>query len=188
VRFGLDLPTSGAYADPRLLAALANDAEAAGWDGVFLQDTFSGHAPVCDPWIALALLAASTSRIPLCVLMTAFPRRRPWQVARQATTIDHLSGARLIVGAALGYAEQDFTPFGDPWDLGTRARTLDEALAVVTGLWWGRPYTFEGTHYRLRDALLRPRPMQQRGSPSGSPPAGRTGLRCAVARSGTAST
>lgn len=67
MKFGLDLPTSGAYADAKALAALAVDAEAAGWDGVFLQDTFSGDAPVCDPWIAMALVAASTSRIRLGV-------------------------------------------------------------------------------------------------------------------------
>jgi alkanesulfonate monooxygenase SsuD/methylene tetrahydromethanopterin reductase-like flavin-dependent oxidoreductase (luciferase family) len=161
VKFGLDLPTSGAYADAKALAGLAVDAEAAGWDGVFLQDTFSGDAPVCDPWIAMALVAASTSRIRLGVLMTAFPRRRPWQIARHATTLDHLSGGRLIVGAALGYAEQDFTPFGEPWDLMNRARMLDEGLDVVTGVWSGQPYTFEGSHYTLRDALLGPPPLQQ---------------------------
>jgi alkanesulfonate monooxygenase SsuD/methylene tetrahydromethanopterin reductase-like flavin-dependent oxidoreductase (luciferase family) len=161
MRFGLDLPVSGAYADPQLLAALAGDAEAAGWEGVFLQDTFSTDVPACDPWAALTLVANSTSRIRIGVFLTALPRRRPWQVARQATTIDHLSGGRLIFGSAVGYAERDFAPFGESWDLSRRARMLDEGLTVITGLWSGEPYTFRGEHYDLRAALLRPQPVQQ---------------------------
>lgn len=100
----------------QLLADLAGEAESAGWNGFFLQDTLSGDVPTVDPWLALAVVAARTERILLGVLLTALARRRLWLVARQATTIDHLSGGRLVFGAALGYNEQDFGPFGDTFD------------------------------------------------------------------------
>lgn len=160
MKFGLDVPVAGEYADPQLLGDLAADAEAAGWDGVFLQDTLSLDVPACDPWTALAVVAARTSSISLGVFMTAVTRRRPWLLARQATTIDHLSSGRLIMGAALGYAEQDFAPFGETWDPRARAVMVDEALTVMTGLWSGEPYSFHGEHYHLDRALLRPGPLQ----------------------------
>lgn len=160
MRFGLDVPIGGEYADPRLLAELAYDAEQAGWDGFFLQDGLAGGVPMIDPWIGLAAVALRTERMRIGVFLTPLPRRRPWEVARQATTIDRLSGGRLIFGGALGHSEVDFTPFGDVWDARVRAERLDEALDVVTGLWGGEPYSYAGRHFRLDQAQLQPTPVQ----------------------------
>ncbi|MBM7786030.1 LLM class flavin-dependent oxidoreductase [Tenggerimyces flavus] len=160
MRFGLDVPIDGSYADPRLLADLAYDAEAAGWDGFFLQDGLGGPKRAIDPWIGLTAVTLRTERVKLGVFLTPLPRRRPGEVAMQAATIDHLSGGRLIFGAAVGHAEHDFVPFGDAWDLRVRAQQLDEALEVVAGLWTGRPFSFEGTHFRLTDAQIAPPPLQ----------------------------
>jgi len=160
VRFGLDVPVNGQYADPRLLAELAADAEAAGWDGFFLQDVLQSLDPVADPWICIAAAALRTHQVRLGVFLTPLTRRRPWQVARQAATIDQLSAGRLLFGAALGYSELDFTPFGETWDARIRAEQLDEALEIVAGLWSGSSYSFAGRHYRLQDVVLRPRPRQ----------------------------
>lgn len=161
LNFGLDVPVSGDYADPRLLASLASDAEQAGWDGVFVQEVLSLPEPAVDPWIALAAIALCTERIRIGCFMTPLARRRPWQVARQAATIDRLSGGRLTFGAGLGYAEDDFTPFGEEWDPVIRAQKLDEALDVLVGLWRGTPFSYAGTHHRIGRALLRPSPSQQ---------------------------
>ena len=158
MRFGLDVPVSGDYADPRLLGDLAAEAEASGWDGFFLQDTLSLDAPACDPW--LTAVALRTERIRIGVLMTALSRRRPWLVARQAVTVDRLSGGRLVFGAALGYTERDFTPFGEEWGPRLRAERLDEALEVIAGLWGNADYSFSGSHYRLDHAVLLPGPQQ----------------------------
>lgn len=65
MRFGLDVPVSGAYADLRLLSDLAAEAESAGWDGVFLQDVLHSADPVADPWVALAAVALRTRRVQL---------------------------------------------------------------------------------------------------------------------------
>lgn len=160
MRFGLDVPVDGPYADPRLLARLAGEAEAAGWDGFFVQDVLSSTDPVADPWVALTAVVLATSRMTVGSMLTPLPRRRPAEVARQTVTLDRLSGGRLVFGAGLGYAEHDFTPFGDQWDIRLRAAQLDEALDVVAGLWSGEPFSYAGTHYRLDRALLRPGPQQ----------------------------
>lgn len=161
MKYGLDVPVGGAYADPELLADLAVGAEGAGWDGFFLQDTLSLDVPAVDPWLALAVVASRTRRIRLGVFLTPLSRRRPWQVARQATTIDRLSEGRLTLGAGLGYDARDFIPFGEAWEPRTRAQRLDEGLDVITGLWRGQPFSYSGTHYRLDEAILRPGPVQQ---------------------------
>jgi alkanesulfonate monooxygenase SsuD/methylene tetrahydromethanopterin reductase-like flavin-dependent oxidoreductase (luciferase family) len=161
VKFGLDVPVTGAYADVHCLVDLAVEAEAAGWDGFFLQDVFSGPEQAVDPWVSLGAIAVATRRLRLGVFLTPLPRRQPWEVARQALTIDHASGGRLIFGAALGFDEREFTNFGLDPDPKVRAAQLDESLDVLTGLWSGEPYTASGDHYGLRDAQLLPKPLQQ---------------------------
>lgn len=160
MRFGLDVPIGGQYADPRLLGDLAAEAEQAGWDGFFLQDGLAAPHPMIDPWIGLTVVALRTERMRIGIFLTPLPRRRPWEVARQSTTIDHLSGGRLIFGGALGHDEIDFTPFGDEWDARVRAEQLEEALEVIAGLWRGEPYSLSGRHYQLHQAHMRPTPAQ----------------------------
>jgi alkanesulfonate monooxygenase SsuD/methylene tetrahydromethanopterin reductase-like flavin-dependent oxidoreductase (luciferase family) len=164
MRYGLDIPTTGEYADAGLLAELAFEAEQAGWDGFFIWDVMfaEGNAdvPAADPWIALAAIAMRTSRIKIGALLTPLPRRRPWQVARETATLDRLSGGRLVFGAGSGYQALDFTPFGEDYDPRIRAEKLDEGLEVLKGLWSGKPYSFQGKHYSLQQAQLLPVPLQ----------------------------
>ena len=164
MRYGLDIPTAGEYADPLTLADLAVEAEEAGWDGFFLWDVLFAqgdmHTPVVDPWIALAAIASRTQRIRIGAFLTPLPRRRPWQVARQTVTLDRLSNGRLIFGAALGYQALDFTVFGEDFDLKRRAEQLDEGLAILQGLWSGDVFSFHGAHYQVEDALFLPKPLQ----------------------------
>jgi alkanesulfonate monooxygenase SsuD/methylene tetrahydromethanopterin reductase-like flavin-dependent oxidoreductase (luciferase family) len=164
MRFGLDIPTTGDYADPRILADLAADAEDAGWDGFFVWDIIFAEGdprvPVADPWLALTAVALRTRRIRLGAMLTPLPRRLPWEVARQTATLDRLSDGRLVFGAGLGYQALDFTPFGQSFDPKTRAAQLDEGLAILQGLWTGAPFTFHGAHYTLDDVTMRPTPAQ----------------------------
>src|SRR4029079_18616814 len=92
--------------DPGAVVALAEEAEAAGWDGFFLWDhllwTAPQPEPVADTWTLLSAIAARTTRMTLGPLITPLPRRRPWTVARQALTVDHLSGGRLVLGVGIG--------------------------------------------------------------------------------------
>ena len=167
MRYAVNLPNGGEepYADPIALAELAVEAEAAGWDGFFLWDHIllaRGGPPVVDPWIALAAAAARTQRITLGPVVTALPRRRPWKVAREAVSLDRLSQGRAILGVGLGYPpEVELEPFGEELDLRVRAQMLDEALAIIDGLWTGRPFSFTGKHYQLAEVTFRPPPVQQ---------------------------
>ncbi|GHO83134.1 LLM class flavin-dependent oxidoreductase [Dictyobacter formicarum] len=164
MKYGLDIPTAGAFADPRKLADLAAEAEEAGWHGFFLWDTIfmPGHPelPVVDPWIALATIAMRTQRVKLGAFLTPLPRRRPWQVARESVGLDYLSNGRLIFGAALGYHDLDFIPFGETFDPRIRAEKLDEGLTVLNGLWGGEVFSFQGKHYQIHDVSLLPKPLQ----------------------------
>lgn len=162
MRFGLDTPTTGAYADPRALATLAAEAEAAGWDGFFVWDIlFGGEAePVADPWVAMTAVALATTRIRVGTLATPLARRRPWLVARAAATLDHLSAGRVTLIAGLGHNPRDFSAFGEDDAPGARARALDESLDVLGGLLSGQPYSHQGQHYTLDDVTLLPTPIQ----------------------------
>jgi alkanesulfonate monooxygenase SsuD/methylene tetrahydromethanopterin reductase-like flavin-dependent oxidoreductase (luciferase family) len=166
MRFGLHLPNFGPLGDPTILASLAADAEAAGWDGFFLWDHILGdpdwREPMVDPWIALAAAATNTAKIRLGALVTAVPRRRPWQLAREMTTLDHLSGGRLVVGVGLGNpAEAEFAHFGEEPSARHRARLLDEGLAILAGLWSGEPFAFDGEEFHLRETIFLPTPVQR---------------------------
>ncbi len=160
MKYGLDVPSTGEYADPRKLADLAREAEAAGWDGFFVWDAMVSDEPILDPWIALAAIAMQTQRIAIGAFMTAMPRRRPWKVARETVTLDHLSNGRLVFGAGLGFQELDFTAFGEEANIQVRAEKLDESLAILAGLWTGESFRFDGKHYQVSGITLLPRPVQ----------------------------
>jgi alkanesulfonate monooxygenase SsuD/methylene tetrahydromethanopterin reductase-like flavin-dependent oxidoreductase (luciferase family) len=166
VKFGLDVGTTGRFSDARLLAGLAADAEAAGWDGFFIWDILLGGSqaapePVVDPWVALTAIALATSRIRFGAFMTPLARRRPWDVARCVASLDQLSGGRIILGAGLGYREDEFAAIGEDTAAVVRAGKLDEGLAIIDQLWRGRPVTFTGQHYRFGPAAILPAPCQK---------------------------
>jgi alkanesulfonate monooxygenase SsuD/methylene tetrahydromethanopterin reductase-like flavin-dependent oxidoreductase (luciferase family) len=118
--------------------------------------------PVVDPWAVLAVIATSTSRVKIGPMIAQVARRRPWEVARQVITLDHLSQGRFILGAGLGYAaEADFGHFGLPTDARARADLLDESLQVIAGLCSGQPFEHQGREYTIRETLFRPGPIQQ---------------------------
>ncbi len=100
---GVAVPNSGAYFHPLIAAKLASDAEAAGWDGFFIQTLhpFAG-LPVVDPWVALSAIALNTRRLRLGTLAVSPPGSAPVILARQAVSLDHLSSGRLILGVESG--------------------------------------------------------------------------------------
>ncbi|HEY7043387.1 MAG TPA: LLM class flavin-dependent oxidoreductase [Nocardioidaceae bacterium] len=166
MRYGLDITAAGPWGRPDRIAELATLAERSGWDGVFCEDYIcfpgEGTDPVdtYDVWITLALVAQATTRVTLGTMVTPVPRRRPWVLASQALTVDHLSSGRLVLGVGLGDPEpRNFASFGEVTDLAERAGMLDEALDIVARLWTGQRVSFEGRHYRIHDAQLRPRPV-----------------------------
>jgi alkanesulfonate monooxygenase SsuD/methylene tetrahydromethanopterin reductase-like flavin-dependent oxidoreductase (luciferase family) len=90
---------------------MAREAEASGWDGVFTYDGVS----ICefqtyDPWVLLGAMATVTERVTLGAMVFALARRRPWKVAREALTIDHLSNGRLVLPVGLGATDEAASP------------------------------------------------------------------------------
>lgn len=169
MRYGLEVPNCGEYADARLLATLAAEAEATGWDGFFLWDhiataaspftSSTGRDPIIDPWIALTAIAMRTERLRIGPLVTPLPRRRPWKLARETVTLDQLSGGRLTLGLGAGFpgiAADEFRRFGEPDDPRIRAAKFDEGLDVLAGLWSGEPFHYDGAHYQIRETVCVP--------------------------------
>jgi alkanesulfonate monooxygenase SsuD/methylene tetrahydromethanopterin reductase-like flavin-dependent oxidoreductase (luciferase family) len=166
MKYALALPNGGA--NPRTLVEFAALAEDAGWDGVFLEDyiVWQGDqgTPTHDPWVLLAAMAMQTNHIRLGTQVTPLVRRRPWKVAREAVTLDHLSNGRVILGVGLGddvSADVSFSGFGESMDRKQRAQMLDEALNVIVGLWSGEPFSFQGVHYQVNRLKFLPRPVQK---------------------------
>jgi alkanesulfonate monooxygenase SsuD/methylene tetrahydromethanopterin reductase-like flavin-dependent oxidoreductase (luciferase family) len=170
MKYGLYLPTGGECGDPRFLVDLAQLAEAAGWDGVFLEDyiVYQGEAaePTCDPWVALAAMAVTTQHVRLGTAVTPLARRRPWKVAREAAAVDQLSDGRMILGVGLGdvgdsiVSDASFTHFGEVTDRRRRAEMLDEGLDVIIGLWTGEAFEYRGKHFTVDSVTFLPKPVQ----------------------------
>jgi alkanesulfonate monooxygenase SsuD/methylene tetrahydromethanopterin reductase-like flavin-dependent oxidoreductase (luciferase family) len=171
MQYGLSLPNGGSWGRPRVSADLAQLAEDSGWDGVFLEDyiVWQSHqdTPTYDPWITLAAMAMQTKHIRLGTMVTPLARRRPWKLAREAVSLDYLSNGRFILGVGLGDtgesvdADISFTHFGERMQARERARMLDEALDVLTRLWSGEPFHYDGRYYQVKEVTFLPRPIQK---------------------------
>jgi len=144
--------------EARAAAEHARVAEAAGWDGFFVWDPVWGE----DAWVTMSAIAMLTERIRFGTMITPLSRRRPWKLAGETATLDRLSGGRLILSVGLGAIETGFIQFGEVTDRKTRAELLDEGLEILTGLWRGQPFHFEGKHYHVKQTdFLPPLPPQQ---------------------------
>ncbi|HMF04920.1 MAG TPA: LLM class flavin-dependent oxidoreductase [Acidimicrobiia bacterium] len=161
---GVFLPPFGSFGEPATLIDLAVAADEAGWDGFFLWDHLVHRVdgPYVDAWIALAAVAARTEHVRIGPLVTPLPRRRPWKVAREAASLDHLSRGRLVLGVGIGTDHsREFSAFGEAADDRTRAELLDEGLEIVAKLWAGEPAHHAGVHFHVDGAEFLPRPLQQ---------------------------
>jgi alkanesulfonate monooxygenase SsuD/methylene tetrahydromethanopterin reductase-like flavin-dependent oxidoreductase (luciferase family) len=146
-----------AYGDARAAAELAARAEEHGWDGFFVWESIWG----IDAWAMLAAAAMTTERIRLGTMLTPLPRRKPWDVAGQASTVDNLSDGRVILSVGLGVTGEDrFWLFEDDPGRKVRAELMDESLAMLQHLWRDQPFDFHGKHYRSRklETLVPPAP------------------------------
>ena len=148
----------------------ATHAESTGWDGVWFADHFMPNAPVGDPandgptnecWTVMAGLAAAVPRLRLGTLVCGNTYRHPAVLAKQASTVDLVSGGRLILGLGAGWQENEHHAYGIPfYDVKTRMNMLEEACQVVKGLFTEERVNFSGEHYTLTDAPLAPKPAQ----------------------------
>lgn len=170
LRSALWLPLFDDLADPKVVAQLAAEAEAAGWDGCFVWDQLCWRAPVrqvADPWIALAAMATATQRLRLGPMVTPLPRRRPAKVVRETATLDRLSRGRLILGVGIGSDRfaAELSKTGEQLDNRRRGEMLDESLEILASAWSGKPVHHDGENYTIDDIAFLPRPVQSPGVP-----------------------
>jgi alkanesulfonate monooxygenase SsuD/methylene tetrahydromethanopterin reductase-like flavin-dependent oxidoreductase (luciferase family) len=160
MRFGL----VGSYGSVAQTLRLAQEAEAAGWDGFFTWDGISvGPMDTWDPWALLGALAVRTERVRLGAMIFPLARRRPWKVARETLTVDHLSGGRLVLPVGLGAVDDGgfARVSGEATTARERADRLDDALAILERAWTGERFSYAGRHHTVTDLQFRPQPVQQ---------------------------
>jgi probable F420-dependent oxidoreductase len=172
MRIGFGLPVSGSWATPANVAGFAERAEALSYDSLWAfhrlivstdQDLDPVYRSVLDPLSALAFAAARTSRIRLGVAVVNLPFVSPTYLAKQASTVDFLSGGRLDLGLGTGWSPAEFAATGSsPQRRGART---EEYLAVLRTLWADEVSAFEGEFYTVPPARMRPAPAQRPGPP-----------------------
>lgn len=172
MRIGFGAPVAGAWASPENLARFAQQAEELGYDSLWTfqrllvgrdQQLDPVYSSVLDPVLALAYAAAGTSRVRLGAAVVNLPFISPTYLAKQAATLDVLSGGRLELGLGLGWSADEFAATGATTERrGKRAR---EYIAVLRTLWNDEVSSFDGEFYTVPPARMDPRPVQPGGPP-----------------------
>ena len=182
MKFGVAFANVGPFVGPDEAVGLAQAAEAAGFESIWTVDHVvvpagyqskypydpsgklpSGEATVFpDPLIWLAYVAARTSILRLGTGILIVPQRNPLVLAKELATLDHLSGGRMILGAGIGWLEEEFEALGVPF--AGRGQRTEEAIAAMRALWSQESASYESSTTNFRDCFLRPQP------PSGTIP------------------
>ncbi len=183
MKIGLHALGIGAGAQPGVIAATGRAAEAAGlatlWAGehVIMVDEPASHYPYAsdgriavpaaadwlDPLLALTYAAAATDRIGLATGVLLLPEHNPLIVAKQAATLDLLSGGRFALGAGIGWSAEEYAALGVPF--ARRGARLTEYVAAMRQLWTCDVASFDGQFVRFRDVRSYPKPVRDRQIP-----------------------
>ena len=173
VKLGVLLPTRGLLLGDRppkdagLVLKLAQKVEAAGLDSVWVGDSLTAK-PRLEPLTTLAALAGVTNKVRLGTAVLLAALRHPLLLAQTMATVDLISGGRLVIGAGVGGA---FNPLQQQEWVGAgvvpaqRARRLEEIIQIIQKLSSGKPVTFSGKHFNLKEVVMEPRPAQPGGVP-----------------------
>ena len=166
IRFGIHAGPQNATFDQ--LLELWQRSEALDYDWVSVFDHFmpifgpDPDGPCFEGVTLMAALAAHTSKIRVGMLVTGVTYRHPAVAANMAATIDHISGGRAEYGVGAAWFEKEHDQYGIPFPrIGVRMDMLDEACHVIRGLWTEERFSFEGKHFRLTDAQMEPKPLQE---------------------------
>ena len=169
MRIRIGTGVSSQRTDWPALRDVAIAAERAGLDSLWtwdhlLADEGPWEQPILEGWSVLAAWAAVTERATLGLLVAANTFRNPGLTAKLATTLDHLSGGRAVLGIGGGWFDREHEAFGIDFGsgFGERLDRLDEAVMLIRRLLDGERVTHEGRFYTMRDALVEPRPLQAR--------------------------
>ncbi len=173
-RLGYQIPnfTYPDTANADLLGAIvaqAKEAEEAGFDRVLVMDHFyqlpgigAPDEPMLECYTLLSALAQHTSSVRLSALVTGNTYRNPTLLAKEITTLDHVSGGRATLGIGAGWFELEHQSLG--YEFGTftdRFEKLEEALQIIVPMLRGEPVSLDGKHYQVTDAVNSPPPVSR---------------------------
>jgi F420-dependent oxidoreductase-like protein len=165
IRFGVQTaPQQISWAE---LRETWQEVETLGFDTLWVNDHLlpsvgPPDAANLEGWTMLGAMAALTTNVRIGVMVASNTFRHPAILAKMATTVDHISGGRLILGIGSGYFVQEHQVYGIPLYTHTRrARQLEEALQVIRELWSEENASFTGTYYQLANAPFAPKPLQK---------------------------
>jgi probable F420-dependent oxidoreductase len=180
MQFGLWFCNTGRYVDAKEAIALAQAAEAAGFESLWtVEHTIvpAGYAsaypydasgkmpggrddlPLPDPLIWMAFVAAATTSIKLATGILILPQHNPVLAAKQIATLDHLSLGRVLLGIGVGWLREEFAALGVPFQ--QRGARTDEAIAAMRELWSADKPSFEGRFVTFKEAYCRPQPVNK---------------------------
>jgi len=171
LRIGAKVPNSGPLPASLGIGAMAAELERAGFDSLWVSDhivmpaaisspypfaadgkvTWPTDAPYIDAMIALTAIAAATHRVRIGTAVLVLPLRQPVVLAKQAASVDVLSGGRLDLGVGAGWLAEEFAALNVPF--AGRGERLDEWIKVLRAVWTGAPEPFAGRHYTLPAGL-----------------------------------
>jgi probable F420-dependent oxidoreductase len=157
--------------EPKRFRDIAQTVEGLGYDLIMFPDHVVAEGPggridpkalAYDPISIAVLVAEATKRIRVGHLVLCNLFRHPVMTAQALMTLDHVSGGRSVAGIGTGWTETEFRQTGIPFPpITERLKMLDEALTCIRSLWTKETTTFDGTYYKLRDAILWPKPIQK---------------------------
>jgi F420-dependent oxidoreductase-like protein len=152
--------------DYPVMEAFWRAADDLGFHSVANYDHFYGlvdhTVPTWEGWTSLAAMAAVVRRARVSCMVTGVTYRNPAVLAKMAVTVDHISGGRLDFGLGAGWHEAEHDGYGIEFPgAAERVAMLDEALTIIRRLWTEETVTFDGTHYRVHDAIANPKPLQR---------------------------
>ena len=168
-QIGVQLPEVERFVPWPEYLDLARRVEAAGFDSVWVGDHLIYDLPdgstrgPYEAWTTLAAIAAVTERVELGPLVASASFHAPAMLAKQAATVDAISGGRLILGLGAGWNRREYDAFGFPYD--QRVSRFDEALAIIAPLLREGRTTFHGRFHHVDDCVLDPKPVRAGGPP-----------------------
>jgi alkanesulfonate monooxygenase SsuD/methylene tetrahydromethanopterin reductase-like flavin-dependent oxidoreductase (luciferase family) len=179
LKFSVSVPHGkpGLYTDYEMIKNAALECERLGCDTIYVsdhmvprpntpypeQDEYDLDVPYFECWTLLSALAVETSKVNLgtFTLCNSF-RQPPSLLAKMASTLDHISNGRLILGIGAGYNEKEYDMYGLPYPhKSVRLRQLNEAIQVIKLMWTENRPSFKGRYYEIEKAICNPKPVQK---------------------------
>jgi probable F420-dependent oxidoreductase len=183
MKFGIVPINLREFTNPEILVPFVQRAEALGYESVWTAEhviipktytsvypynpsgkvPFAADAAIIDPLVALTFVAAATSRLRLGTGVNILSQTNPLYLAKWASSIDHLSRGRLMLGVGIGWLREEFAAIGVPFE--HRGRRADEYLQALKAVWTGEEVNFQGEFVHWQGFMMRPRPVQPGGVP-----------------------